>query len=156
MRKTMTTLVAVGMVWALGGCPPPRCEGPDPKAMSISYTKVSDSGSGSGEVTITGRVTNRGMTDFTSSEGQQAVYLYEGSQLIAQTAFVNLAVDASVTVTYTRSWSLSDEFRPPSYTVELAYDPDIFIDGNPGNDDCNLNNNSLERDTSAIDALFAS
>lgn len=37
------------------------------------------------------------------------------------------------------------EFREPphGYHIYLSYDPDIYIDGNPANNDCNQHNNSV-------------
>jgi hypothetical protein len=42
----------------------------------------------------------------------------------------------------------------PSYRLAIAYDPDIFIDGNEENDDCDLGANSLELTAAEINALF--
>ena len=154
MVKAIGICMGLVLVVTVTGCPPARCAGPDPQATAINYTLLSTTTSTSGDVRITGVVTNRGMESFLSSQGQQAAYLYEGSELVATQEFINLAVDATVEVSYERNWSTQDEFRPPSYTVLIAYDPDIYIDGNDNNDDCNSNNNDFARGTSGLDDLF--
>jgi hypothetical protein len=37
----------------------------------------------------------------------------------------------------------------------VSYDPDIRLDGNPKNDDCNTSNNVRDRAGSELSALFA-
>lgn len=152
MRTKVCLLLAIVVVSA--GCPPERCAGCDPRAAAIQFERVSTMTPTSGMVRITGVVTNWGQSPFVSGQGQQSVLLYEGGDLVAQQPFTNLAVDASVEVVYEREWSTQDEFRPPLYTMMLSYDPDIFIDGNASNDDCNLDNNDRSRSTSGLDALF--
>lgn len=147
-----------GSVVASNGCPPslePGCDtGPDPAAIDLQFEEVELLGIGFGTVRITGIVENLGPADFDSSQGQQSVQLWEDQSMVAETPFVDLAVGEQVKVTYDRTWSKSDEFKPRRYTVLLSYDPDIFIDGNQGNDDCDLDNNEAMRGTEAIDALF--
>jgi hypothetical protein len=152
--KTIVCFVCLTAMIAMVGCPPAVCNGPDPRATAINYELVSTTSSTSGTVRIIGVVTNRGTMDFVSGVGQQAVQLYQGGELVASQDFTTLAVNESVQVTYERLWSTTDEFRPPSFTVLIAYDPDIFLDGNPQNDDCNLNNNDFARGTAALDMLF--
>jgi hypothetical protein len=152
MKLRLGTLALVMIVFS--GCPPSRCEGPDPRATSIQYTLLGSTSTTSGTVRITGVVTNRGQSNFDSSAGQQSVYLYEGFELVAQQDFVDLAVDDTVEVSYDRNWNTADEFRPPTYQVMVLYDPDIYIDGNPNNDDCDQTNNDLERSTAALDGFF--
>ena len=150
-------LLALSLVFVcvtvLPGCPR-RCSGPDPKAESIGYELLSMTSSRGGVVRITGVVTNYGQSPFLSAEGQQSALLFEGDQLVAQQDFTNLDVDEDVVVSFERTWSTVDEFRPPSYMLMVDYDPDIDIDGNPDNDDCNRNNNERTRSTSALDAFF--
>lgn len=66
-------------------------------------------------------------------------------------------MDQAVTVMFERPWNISSpaegEF-PPSYMLEIGYDPDIRIDGNPNNDDCRLGNNRLERSGAEVRAPF--
>lgn len=155
MRAAVGLCMGLVVMMTLAGCPPAQCNGPDPAATAINYELLSTTTPTSGDVEITGVVRNRGTMPFTSGEGQQSVQLWEGGTMVASQAFTNLAVDATVEVTYERNWSTQDEFRPPSYTVLLAYDPDIYIDGNDENDDCNSNNNDFARGTAALDALVA-
>ena len=136
------------------GCPPPHCEGPDPRAMEIRYSLISSSSPFTGTVRIAGVVSNWGLSPFESSQGQQSVLLYEGDELVGQQDFSELPVNGAVEVTYERTWNIAEEFRQTSYTVIVDYDPDIFIDGNPNNDDCNLADNDLTRSSAGLDALF--
>jgi hypothetical protein len=76
---------------------------------------------------------------------------------VATKQFVNLAPGATETVAYERAWNSSSpsegEF-PPSYRLLITYDPDIYMDGNPENDDCDLSNNQMDRSGTGINELF--
>lgn len=135
---------------------------PDPAVQRIDFSIVSRTSQFSGKVRITGVVKNIGMESYISGPNQQEVFLYEGpmggtSKLVARKKFQNLNPGQEVTVTYERQWDASSpsegEF-PPSYKVIIVYDPDIRLDGNPKNDDCNMNNNQKERSGTEINALF--
>ncbi len=58
---------------------------------------------------------------------------------------------------FERPWNMSPpaegEF-PPSYVLEIGYNPDIRIDGNPNNDDCRLGSNRLERSGAQMRTLL--
>jgi hypothetical protein len=155
MRHSIWPLLVVLIV--LTGCP---CEGPAPKPTELQYTLVSTTSDWAGTVRITAIVRNVGLAPFISGKGQQAVCLYEdygfASELVAQKEFLQLDVDATVELTYERPWDLSEEFPPQAYVAQLLYDPDIYEDGNPDNDDCNWNNNELTRSTAGLDDLFGS
>lgn len=140
-------------------CPESRC--PDPKVESIQFEIVSRSGDFGGDVRITGTVRNAG-SFFDSNPKQQIVQLLEESPgarplIVARRTFVDLAEGESVTLWFQRGWDASSpgegEF-PPSYRVLISYDPDIFIDGNPANDDCHAENNELSRSGSEINDMF--
>jgi hypothetical protein len=122
-----------------------RCNGPDPAITAIGVDDVTP------PVTYTITIENQGRADFISGIQQQAVYIYidgnffgewpfPASSTSADEAF--LGVDESFTVSFVDSTILSpgDSIR---YRFLLAYDPDIFIDGNPDNDDCDLDNNEM-------------
>ncbi len=142
--------------------PPPPKKCPDPAVQGIDFAIVSKTSQFSGKVKITGVVKNIGLEPYISGPNQQAVYLYEvpmggKANLVATKKFQNLNPGQEVKVTYERNWNASSpaegEF-PPSYKVVIAYDPDITLDSNPKNDDCNMNNNQKERSGTEINALF--
>jgi hypothetical protein len=167
MRTITCSLFFASLLLSMGGCPGldqlgdiilpndlTRCSGPDPRAVEIEYELVRQDTDTSGRIRVTGTVDNHGRVAFSSSSGQQSVVLYEGDAIVATEDFVNLLIDEEITVTYERDWSLSDEFLPTQYKLMLSYDPDIYIDDNELNDDCNTNNNEVTEDTSGITALF--
>lgn len=140
--------------------PAPKC--PDPAVQRIDFVIVSKTSQFSGKVKIIGVVKNVGLEPYVSRPNQQAVYLYEvpmggKANLVATKKFQNLNPGQEVKVTYERNWNASSpaegEF-PPSYRIVIAYDPDITLDSNPKNDDCNTNNNQMERSGKEINALF--
>jgi hypothetical protein len=67
---------------------------------------------------------------------------------VAGSAFQNLTPGQTVTLVHHRNWNGSSpaegEF-PSTYRLMVGYDPDIFINGNPKNDDCVNTNNRKER-----------
>jgi hypothetical protein len=126
-------------------------------AEAINFSVVRADGELSGTVKIEGVVRNAGTSGYTSHANQQIALLYEQypggkSKLVAQQPFQDLAVNAAVKVPYTRKWNKSDEF-PPTYTLIISFDPDIYIDGNNNNDDSNTANNKISKPGDVINVL---
>jgi len=134
------------------------CEGPDLKAIRPTITKSTVGANGF--LNITAQITNVGTKVFTSSPAQaKAQLIVKKLWMSGASAYVyvrdipiaSLAVNASV--------NLSGRFQLPQFSrwegpvtpgtclqevqviVRVAYDPDILMDGNVANDDCNYNNN---------------
>ncbi len=135
----------------------------DLEATSINFSIIKDDDF-TGTATITGTVTNIGDANFNSSNGQQAIHLYQRNlgapapgDLVGTINFTTLAAGETLTIDYSRPWNSSSpaegEF-PPDYQIVIDYDPDIFIDGNNNNDDENLTNNDLTVSGSEINDLF--
>lgn len=98
------------------------------------------------QIAITATVTNIGLNEYISNGNQQQLLLYSDPQggattLVATKDFGNLAKGKTVSVTYNITWDKAIEFAP-DYTGVLAFDPDIYIDNNPKNDDINAVNNT--------------
>ncbi len=134
---------------------PIKC--PNPAAHSINFQIVRKTSQFRGRVWITGVVKNAGLANYESSPNQQGMYLYEGSKLVAKRNFQNLTPGQEVSISYYRNWNASSpsegEF-PPNYKLMIGYDPDISMDGNPKNDDCNGGDNQITRSGSGVNALF--
>jgi hypothetical protein len=123
----------------------------------INFSVVRADGEYSGTVKIEGVVRNAGTSGYTSNTNQQLALLYEQNpggipKLVATQPFKDLSVNATVKVPYTRKWNKSDEF-PPTYTLIISFDPDIYIDGNNYNDDSNTANNKISKSGDAINVL---
>lgn len=129
----------------------------DPSATKIDFQILSTTSTYRGLVKIVGTIKNLGKEAFVSKSGQQIILLYEDSRIVARKPFINLASGATDMVIFQRNWDASSpaegEF-PPTYKVVISYDPDIFIDGNVKNDDCNQRNNEISRSGSGINDLF--
>lgn len=132
-----------------------RC--PDPATHQIDFQIIRRVTQFRGRIRVTGVVHNVGRATYNSNPRQQSILLYESSRLVAQRQFQNLTPGQEVRVTFVRDWDASSpaegEF-PPTYKLMIGYDPDIAIDGNPRNDDCNLSNNRRQRSGADINALF--
>lgn len=146
-----TSGICGGILWG--------CE--DLAARAIDFRIVRRDNQWDGRVRITGTVTNLG-GDFTSHAGEQAIYLLEEVPgvrpvVVARLDFDHLAHGESLTLSYERNWESSSpaegEF-PPTYQLEVSYDPDIALDDLDTNDDCHYDNNFLERSGSDINDLF--
>ncbi|MBF6627609.1 MAG: hypothetical protein PHS71_07785 [Proteiniphilum sp.] len=111
-----------------------------------------------GNVTITGIVKNIG-DPYHSSEGQQTLFLIEkpaaGDPVtLISKDFKDLDAGETLEITYqVQKWRSSQEF-PPDYILRISFDPDLYIDGNPHNDDANQHNNTLEKEGEEIKQLF--
>ena len=71
---------------------------------------------------------------------------------MATQSFQNLAKDAEIKTSFIREWDKSIEF-PPSYILIISYDPDIYLDGNPDNNDTNSINNKMEKSSTGINTM---
>lgn len=125
----------------------------NPRAREIRFELVERTDAFSGRVRITAIFENAGSEDFVSSAGQQRVELYEGGTLVASRRFKRLAAGATISLSYERSWWTSTEF-PPSFRARISYDPDIYIDGNDRNDDCESGDNEVERSGYEVNEIF--
>lgn len=94
-------------------------------------------------IIITYGVRNVGSVDYVSGANQQLFNVYLGGRTHRSYPFQNLRAGESV------QWSETYqpfEF-PVTYRVMVVFDPDIFMDGNPRNDDCNSSNNAASLTT---------
>jgi hypothetical protein len=131
---------------------PDNCETTDPNP-AVDRIDITVLTTDPATIRVVGVVENKGGGTFDSSTGQQSVQLWEGTTLLATQEFEDLAAGATVSVTHDMSWSTSTEF-PPTLRVLIAYDPDIYIDGNDNNDDCSTSDNVMEKTGSEINAEF--
>lgn len=158
----LVLIAAILLTYCGGGAGGGGTTCPDPAAARIDFSIVSRTSQFAGVVRIAGVVRNVGAASYESGPTQQSVLLYEvpiggTAALKANQAFQNLAPGEEVTVTYERNWDSSSSAEgefPPDYRIILSYDPDIYLDGNPMNDDCNGSNNDLTRSGADINALF--
>ncbi|MBJ2173217.1 hypothetical protein JBL43_03155 [Aureibaculum sp. A20] len=152
------------LVTILINCTNPDDDDPKPnidlEASDITFSVVKTDDF-NGTVTLTGIVKNIA-DDFTSGEGQQVIYLYEKSlgtpsnqsgNLVASRSFENLSAGETLEVSFSRTWSSSNEF-PPEYILVIGYDPDLYIDSNLNNDDTNQANDKITVSGYDINAIF--
>jgi hypothetical protein len=146
----------------------PQVDCIDPAAFEIRFEIVRRDSQFRGRIRITGVVKNIGNKAFQSGPNQAAAYLYQlpagvppasatGGTIVAQQPITNLAVGATLNLSWERDWDSSSpnegEF-PNSYRLLISYDPDIYMDANKDNDDCNQNNNKKERNGSEINDML--
>jgi len=138
--------------------PPVIKECRDPAAVSLTFQVLSRDRAypTQGRIRLTGVVKNVGNVAFESDPRQASAQLTEQSPggrpaIRAQQDIANLAPNATITLTYELAWDTAREF-PPTFTLLLSYDPDIYLDANKKNDDCNQNNNKKELTGAAINA----
>jgi hypothetical protein len=132
----------------------------DPSAVKVGFQVLSKDRTWPtrGRIRITGEVKNVGSTPFQSDPRQAIAYLNEASPgarpvTRAQQDIGSLAAGASIMLNYERDWDTATEF-PPTYTLQITYDPDIYLDANKKNDDCNQKNNKAELTGTAINAAW--
>ncbi len=136
----------------------------DPAAFEVRFDIVQRHDTWKALMKITGVVKNVGNQPFVSDPRQAVAYLYElppgattGGTLRAQKQFGDLPVGGTVEVSWEREWNSSSpsegEF-PPSYRLLIGYDPDIYMDANKQNDDCDQSNNSKTRSGMDINSML--
>ncbi len=136
---------------------------PDPAAFEIRFDIVRSYTQFKKRIKITGYIKNIGAGPFNSGPNQAAAYLYEipagaaSGRELAHQAIINLAAGATMQLTYERDWDSSSpsegEF-PPNYRLQILLDPDIYMDANKANDDCNQNNNRKDRNGMDINSMI--
>lgn len=130
---------------------PPATECRDPKAMGLKFSVVAKDAkwpTTRGTIRVTGTVKNVGNAAFESDPKQASVQLLEErpgarAELRTQRSMGRLDVGATMDVTYQRAWDTAAEF-PSKFILLIVYDPDIQLDANKKNDDCNAGNNRAE------------
>ena len=133
----------------------------DLRASGLRVANVRRNPDGSFNFSVMGTVRNHGPDDFRSSHGQQSITISQetpgaGSRTLNTWNFTNMRANTGNNYysRIMRNWRLSTEF-PPSFTLRINYDPDIYIDGNPDNDDCNQSNNSKTLTGAEINAVLS-
>lgn len=141
---------------------------PNPAVISLDFSIVQRHSQFRGRIRVTAVVKNVGKKAFVSGPNQAKAYLYElpsglppdtpqQGKVVAEQAIVNLAPDGEIRLTYERDWNSSSpnegEF-PNSYRCMILYDPDITMDSNKENDDCNNHNNRKERSGTEINDML--
>jgi hypothetical protein len=142
--------------------------GPDPSAHEIKFEIVERYSQFKGKIRVTGIVMNIGPKTFQASPQQAKAILYElpsGVQpehapigkIVDQKEFTSLAPKETLELTYELDWNSSPAAQgafPTSYRLLIKYDPIIFKDDNPNNDDCNRDNNKKNRSGMWINKLL--
>lgn len=141
---------------------------PDPAVVDLKFSIVRRHTQFRGRIRVTAVIKNVGKKPFLSGPNQAKAYLYQlpsglppntpqQGTIVAQRAITNLPAGASFQLTYEREWNSSSpnegEF-PNSYRCMILYDPDIRMDANKNNDDCNNKNNRKERSGTDINDML--
>jgi len=106
--------------------------------------------------TIRGQVKNIGAGNYVSRNNQQVLFLHEvgKSHHITNWHFSRLNRGQVMRVHVPVINHPGGEFVP-AYELALSFDPDIYIDSNPANDDHNHRNNQATVSSRAISSAFA-
>ena len=130
--------------------PLPVKECRDPAAESLTFVILSRDKAHPtrGRINLTGVVKNLGNATFESNPNQARAQLARVPSagppaMLSATDIAILRAGASIRLGATVDWDTAQEF-PPRFVLSLTYDPDIRLDANFRNDDCNTNNNSRE------------
>jgi hypothetical protein len=138
-------------------------KGIDPAAHKIKFDIIRRDNQFNGRVRITGIVKNVGTDPYIDPRGRSGgVRLFRGKpftneMLVKSAPLKNLQPGEKQVIVYERNWNSSSpsegEF-PPTYWLDITYDPDIMMDSCPTNDDKNYNNNRKSESGMAINTLF--
>lgn len=92
--------------------------------------------SSNGYSIVTVKVVNTSNVDYLSGRGQQALVINRQAGSV-KVPFTNLRRGDEIV------WRdrVGPSEHPITYSIAISFDPDIFVDGNPQNDDCRRSNN---------------
>lgn len=155
-------------VTALSPPPPERvmsaADCPDPVAYDITFRITRRKDKSNIRVRITGIIKNIGRKTFKPIHNQAKAYLYEmppgastGGKIVAQKVIPNLNPSAAISLSCERDWNITPKSGgnlPPTYRLQILYDPDVYKDTSKDNDDCTRKNNKKVRSGSEIKELF--
>lgn len=127
---------------------------PDLAVQRVWVDQVRHNGDGSYDFTFHGDIRNIGSADYRSGSNQQGITLYQGTRAYQVQAFTNLRRGAAIPFQAHVQHIVGGEFVS-NFTLAIDFDPDIFIDGNPANDDCNAGNNRQVYSRTALANAFA-
>ena len=160
MNRKKLLLLPIGMLFFLWGCDDKETDVKphiDLAVESFDFT-IEKTAQFEGNILFKAVIKNVG-DDYRSNEGQQTISLSEkppGGQSITLESkkFKDLDAGETLELQYTlQGWRSSQEF-PSSFSVRIGFDPDLYIDGNPQNDDSNSDNNTKEITGEQINARF--
>lgn len=107
----------------------------------------------SGRIQAKAVLKNVGSADYVTRPNQQTVQIYHGRRLLTNAPFGNLRAGQVKIITAQLPWNAAGEFQQGLKAL-IAYDPDIRLDGNPRNDDCNMGDNQKTVAPARINRLF--
>ncbi len=122
------------------------CDGPDLAAF-LTLKEAERKPDGSYRLRFDFGLRNVGSADFVSGRGQQHIVLLNGSRTVVGPVEFSPPgpVHSGVSHTYRGFRGATFDWHGGEFATDvvarIGYDPDIFMDGNPDNDDCNMSNN---------------
>jgi hypothetical protein len=138
---------------------------PDPAAYDIRFQIVQRKDKYNARVRITGIIKNIGNKTFIPIHNQAKAFLYEmspgsttGGKILVRKVITTLTAGAELSLSCDRDWTItptSGGELPPGCRLQILYDPDVYRDNTPSNDDCSLKNNTKVRTGSEINDMFA-
>jgi len=144
--------MAITMGWAA-----PSFAGPDLQVrVWVDANSVHKNANNTYNFTIRGQLKNVGNADYVSRNNQQVLFLHEARKAhhITDWHFSRLNRGKVMNVHVPVRNHPGGEFVP-AYELALSFDPDIFMDKNPANDDRNRRNNQATVSSRTLSSAFA-
>lgn len=121
---------------------------PDPAIYDLKPAWPAKNSDGTYSFRLLALTKNVGAVPFESARRQTQITLKEGSRVLLSEPWSSPMAESVVlapgqgfsAVFLVSHWNPSSEFLA-DFSAELSYDPDIYIDSNPKNDDCGRGNN---------------
>jgi len=155
--KLFTTLPLAGFIVMAMGFAGSAFAGPDLQVrVWVDARSVHQNANHTYNFTIKGQVKNVGNADYVSRNNQQVLFLHEAgkSHHITDWHFDRLNLGQVMNVHVPVQNHPAGEFVP-AYELALSFDPDIYLDKNPANDDHNRRNNQATVSSRTLSAAFA-
>lgn len=137
--------------------------GIDPAAYKLKFDIVRRDTKFRGRIRVTGIVKNVGQAPYIDPHhGAGGARMFRGqpftNEFLVKRANLNdLKPGETQVLVYEREWNSSSSSEgefPPTYWLDVGYDPDITLDSCPTNDDCYAKNNRISKSGMAINDLF--
>lgn len=126
---------------------------PNPAIVELQVGIIRKTSRFAGTIQLKAVLKNIGNADYVSAPNQQSVQIHHGRNLLKNERFGNLRKGEVKIIAVQLPWNAAGEFQD-NMTARIVYDPDIRMDGNPRNDDCNMRDNSKTVRPAQANRLF--
>lgn len=130
-----------------------KCPNPAIVELQVGIIRKDPRNRFQGTIQLKAVLKNIGTANYVSRSNQQSVQIHQGRRLLKNERFGNLRKGEVKIIAVQMPWNAAGEFQQ-NLKASIVYDPDIRMDGNKQNDDCNMRDNTKTIAPARVNRLF--